>query len=41
MSRDYEEEYQEDIGIRYTVMIQGKQSYLYYEEPCWFVEGKR
>lgn len=29
------------IGIRYTVMIQGKQSYLYYEEPCWFVEEKR
>lgn len=28
------------MGIRYTVMIQGKQSYLFYEEPRWFVEAK-
>ncbi len=28
------------MGIRYTVRILGKQSYLYYEEPRWFVEGK-
>lgn len=28
------------IGIRYTVKIDGKQSYLYYEEPKWFVEAK-
>ena len=28
------------IGIRYTVKIDGKQSYLYYEEPKWIVEAK-
>ena len=28
------------MGIRYTVRILGKQSFLYYEEPRWFVEGK-
>ncbi len=28
------------MGIRYTVRILGKQSYLYYEQPRWFVEGK-
>ena len=28
------------MGIRYTVMIQGRQSYLFYEEPRWFVEAK-
>ena len=28
------------IGIRYTVRINGKQSYLFYEEPRWFVEAK-
>ncbi len=28
------------MGIRYTVKINGKQRYLYYEEPRWFVEGK-
>ena len=26
------------MGIRYTVRINGKQSYLFYEEPKWFVE---
>ena len=29
------------IGMRYTCLISGRQSYLYYEEPSWFVEGKR
>ena len=29
------------IGMRYTCRISGQQSYLYYEEPRWFVEGKR
>ena len=29
------------IGMRYTCRISGRQSYLYYEEPRWFVEGKR
>ena len=29
------------IGMRYTCLISGRQSYLYYEEPRWFVEGKR
>lgn len=28
------------VGIRYTVKINGKQSYLFYEEPKWFVEAK-
>lgn len=28
------------IGERYTVCINGKQSYLYYEAPRWFVEAK-
>lgn len=28
------------IGIRYTIRVNGKQSYLYYEDPRWFVEGK-
>ena len=28
------------MGIRYTVIINGKQSYLFYEEPKWFVERK-
>ena len=30
-----------DIGMRYTCRISGQRSYLYYEEPRWFVEGKR
>lgn len=29
------------IGIRYTCSILNQQSYLYYEDPKWFVEGKR
>ena len=29
------------MGIRYTVRINGRQSYLFYEEPRWFVEAKR
>lgn len=28
------------IGIRYTCQISGRQRYLYYEEPRWFVEAK-
>lgn len=28
------------IGIRYTVRIHGKHTFLYYEDPAWFVEGK-
>ena len=31
----------EGIGMRYTCRILGQRSYLYYEEPRWFVEGKR
>ena len=27
-------------GTRYTVMIGGRQAYLFYENPMWFVEGK-
>ena len=29
------------IGMRYTCRILGQRSYLYYEDPRWFVEGKR
>ena len=29
------------IGMRYTCRISGRQSYLYYEDPRWFVEGTR
>lgn len=28
------------IGMRYTCRIRNQQSYLYYDEPKWFVEGK-
>lgn len=28
------------IGIRYTVRVRGHSTYLFYEEPKWFVEGK-
>lgn len=28
------------IGIRYVVRIGGKDTFLYYEEPRWFVEQK-
>jgi hypothetical protein len=29
------------VGTRYTCMIDGKQSYLFYEDNnMWFVEGK-
>lgn len=27
-------------GIRYTIRINNRQTYLFYEEPRWFVEGK-
>lgn len=29
------------IGIRYTVRIQGKERFLWYEEPVWFVEAPK
>ena len=29
-----------DIGMRYKCRIRGKETYLWYEEPKWFVEGK-
>ena len=28
------------MGLRYTVIINGQQSYLFYEGPKWFVEGR-
>lgn len=28
-------------GTRYTCMIAGKERYLFYEDPSWFVEGKQ
>jgi len=27
-------------GLRYTIRIQGKQTYLFLDEDRWFVEGK-
>ena len=27
-------------GLRYAIQIRGKQTYLFYENPQWFVEGK-
>lgn len=27
-------------GTRYTCRIEGKERYLFYENPLWFVEGK-
>lgn len=27
-------------GIRYTIRIGGHTTFLFYEEPRWFVEGK-
>ncbi len=27
-------------GIRYTVMIRGKESFLFHEDDKWFVEAK-
>lgn len=28
-------------GIRYTIRIGGRDSYLFYEDPRWFVEAKQ
>ena len=28
------------IGMRYTIRIKNNITYLYYENPRWFVEGK-
>ena len=28
------------IGLRFTCRIQGKLTYLYFEDPKWFVESK-
>ena len=28
------------VGVRYTCMVEGKQSYLFYEVDKWFVERK-
>ena len=28
------------IGLRYSCSIEGKDAYLFYEEPAWFMEGK-
>lgn len=27
-------------GIRYTILIDNKETYLFFEEDKWFVEGK-
>ena len=28
------------VGMRYIIQIGKRQSYLYYEDPRWFVEAK-
>ena len=28
------------IGVRYLCRISGRETFLYYEDPRWFVEGK-
>ena len=28
------------IGVRYAILTNRKQTYLWYEEPRWFVEGE-
>ena len=28
-------------GMRYTIRVNGRQTYLYYENPNWFVEAKQ
>ena len=28
------------VGMRYLCRFQNKETYLYYENPRWFVEGK-
>ncbi len=27
-------------GVRYTCRIEGKEKFLFFEDPIWFVEGK-
>lgn len=27
-------------GTRYTILVGGRQAYLFFENPLWFVEGK-
>lgn len=29
------------IGVRYTCRIRGRETFLWYEEPRWYVEGKQ
>ena len=29
------------MGIRYTVMVQGRPKFLFFEDPKWFVEAIR
>lgn len=29
------------LGVRYTVRILGKQTFLWRDDDCWFVERKR
>lgn len=29
------------MGIRYTIRIGGRDSYLFFERPRWFVEAKK
>ena len=28
------------VGVRYRCRILGKETFLYFEDPGWFVEGK-
>lgn len=29
------------VGMRFRCRIRGKETFLFYEDPRWFVEGKR
>lgn len=29
------------IGLRYRCDVEGSETYLFYEDPRWFVEGKK
>ncbi len=29
------------MGLRYTVRIEGREKYLFYENPRWFVEARQ
>lgn len=28
------------VGMRFCCRVLGRETYLFYENPCWFVEGR-